>query len=253
MRWTRGYGVPVRAVAILAIVASTQAEQVTSELPANVLTNNLLLNQVLIANALTANALTSKALAANTPVYYALNNDPNARELLNYIVSCALPPSEVISLHVANATYDYNGELGLAPEWGQPGGRCNGQCRSWISGCVIARLGYLGTKASISLRGSNPALLTSLAVDRAYTDREAAYYGDIFSQPQKIYACLSPGQTEVPRVCGPSIANCAVHVVSTCDKVCVPFTLDGAFIECQAAGQHYLGSVTVFLNQSSNR
>src|SRR6185437_3209897 len=72
---------------------------------------------VTTSNALTGNALTGNALTGNALTGNALT-DPNAREVLKYIVSCALPKGESVEFTVGSKDYEYNGELGLAPEWG---------------------------------------------------------------------------------------------------------------------------------------
>ena len=197
------------------------------------------------------------ALVDNALVDNALN-DPNARELYKYIVSCALPADAQVVHTIGDETYVFDGGLGLAPEWGEMGGSCDAECRSWVSGCVIARLDYLGQHVLISVRGDNDGLHTTKQERKDYKKPEATYYGDIFAQPQKIYACLAPGKTQIPRVCGPSIADCVVDVQGYCPTLCGHREDDGAYPECREAptvkpsgqikpGKKHVGSVTVFL------
>ena len=92
-----------------------------------------------------------------------------------------------------------------------------------------------------------------------FTHREATYYGDIFSQPQVRYACLSPGETSNPRVCGPSLDDCVMDVVGACDAACDLPESTGAFPKCRDKPRNLLswlwpqdtksfaGSITVFL------
>jgi hypothetical protein len=220
----------------------------TQALTNNALTNNALTNNALTNNALTNNALTNNAL-----------EDPNARELLTYIVSCALPEEETLTYVADDGTvYDFDGALGLAPEWGRPHGRCNETCQQWVSACVLARLDYLGQHVSISIRGQDDALATTAEERAAYTHREATYYGNIFSQPQRFLGCLSPGETGDPRVCGPSLDDCVIEFTGTCDDVCNRPRWDGAFPNCHGPADHghghghhgnmgYVGAITVFL------
>jgi hypothetical protein len=203
-------------------------------------------------NALLENALLENALLENSLV------DPNARELFKYIVSCALPEDAQISIPVEGVTYTFDGKLGLAPEWGEEGGSCDEECRSWISGCVISRLDYLGEHVLISVRGKNSGLASTPQERAEYSHIEATYYGDIFSHPQKIFACLPPGKSDIPRVCGPSLDDCAVDVQGSCEDLCGNQRNDGSYPNCREAGtvdkhgkvhkgEKHVGSVTVFL------
>jgi len=234
-----------------------QGEALTQNaLTQNALTQNALTQNALTQNALTQNALTQNALTQNALTQNALN-DPNARELFSYIVSCALPEGETLSyLADDGVTYSFEGSLGLAPEWSKPHARCNETCQQWVSGCVLSRLDYLGQHVEISIRGQNPALATTWEERHEYTQREATYYGNIFAQPQRFLACLSPGETGDPRVCGPSLEGCAVTITGSCDEVCGAPRVDGSFPDCRGSSDHaragraqlaYTGSVTVFL------
>jgi hypothetical protein len=223
----------------------------------NALALNALSDNALALNALALNALSEETLVKNPLVGNTLT-DPNAREVFKYIVSCALPANEVIDATNSAGSFSFPGGLGLAPEWGVHGGSCGSQCQEWVSACVISRLDFLGEPLEISLRGDNPALAASLFERATYTDREATYYGDIFSVPQRLFACLSPGQTEDTRVCGPTIQGCGVDVLGSCADFCGPPRLDGSFPDCRGPRANdgvpwfggediYPGSITVYL------
>src|ERR1044071_1384054 len=77
-------------------------------LTANALTANALTANALTANALTANALTANALTANALTANGLR-DPLGRELLRYVVSCALPDGAGVTVHVDGTTYQFAG------------------------------------------------------------------------------------------------------------------------------------------------
>ena len=85
------------------------------------------------------------------------------------------------------------------------------------------------------MRGDNPALAISKQEAKKYTVGEATYFGNVFTAPapQRRYACLYPGQTEIPRVCGPTIQGCVVDVDASCDQVCGPQRADGSFPDCR--------------------
>jgi hypothetical protein len=233
------------------------AVEAPNALTSNALTSNALTSNALTSNALTSNALTSNALTSNALTSNALQ-DPEARLFLKYVVSCALPKGKRLDVNVSGDTYRFDGAVGLAPSWGDAKGHCDAACRGWVSGCVLARVNHLGAEVPISLRGSKPALSSTPEERQAFSEREATYYGDVFATPQLRYACLSPGEAEIPRVCGPSIDGCVVSVVGSCDGACEGAKSDGSFPTCrdhvrQANGKFPLGtlvfpgSVTVFL------
>jgi hypothetical protein len=238
---------------------TTQEAALTNNaLTNNALTNNALTNNALTNNALTNNALTNNALTNNALTNNALTNnaltDANARELLKYLVSCALPANQSISLNAEGTTYTFPGGLGLAPEWGEPNGQCDNDCQEWVSACLLARVDFLGVTREISVRGDNPALTPTFAELLLYSNREATYFGNVFTapEPQRRYACLSPGKTEDTRVCGPSLEGCVVDVEASCNKVCGLPRLDGSFPDCRPGDGGwddpiYHGSITVFL------
>jgi hypothetical protein len=230
---------------------ATTRSAVTAEnaLTANALTANALTANALTANALTANALTANALTANALTANGLR-DPLGRQLLKYVVSCALPDGQSVSIRVDGQRYDFPGSLGLASEWGRTGGSCDGSCQRWVSACVLARVDAAGVERLISVRGDNRALRPDLRELLQYRQREATYYGNLFADGQPRYLCLSPGATSDDRVCGPSLADCPMTVVGECDDVCSDRGLFGTFSDCRTSrhgGRSYAETVTVFL------
>jgi hypothetical protein len=224
---------------------------VENALTANALTANALTANALTANALTANALTANALTANALTANALR-DPLARELLKYVVSCALGEDDVVAVRVDGQRYEFPGDLGLAREWGGWHGRCDGECQRWVSACVLARVDAAGVKRLISIRGDNRALRPEDNELRRFTDREAAYYGNLFVRNQPRYMCLSPGKTSNERVCGDSLDDCPMTVVGSCDDACDDEGRYGSFVDCSDKGRarrgtQYHESITVFL------
>jgi len=221
--------------------ATQQAAVTTNALVQNALVQNALVQNALVQNALIQNALVQNALVQNALIQNALTGSDltsaNSREVFSYIVSCALPEGAAIVIGDDQGnTYEFDGELGLTPEWGQPGGSCDKECQEWVSACVIARLDYLGKKRDISLRGDNPALAVSKHEAAKYGTGEATYFGDIFTapEPMRLYAALYPGQTEDTRVCGPSVQSCgALDIEASADQVCGPQAADGSFPNCR--------------------
>jgi len=213
----------------------------------NSLTSNSLTSNSLTSNSLTSNSLTASSLTAGSPVTLTLADDPLARQLFKYVVGCALPPSATINVTLGGTSYSFTGELGLAPEWGNPAGVCDAKCKNWVSGCVLSRVNYLGEAVEISLRGNLPALSASALEKSLYPLREAAYFGDIFASPQVRYACTSPSSLLISRVCGPSTIDCVMDVLGDCTTFCDKPKGDGSFPNCGPdKSSNFVGSVTVF-------
>jgi len=232
------------------------AKHSADALAANALTANALTANALTANALTANALTANALTANALTANALTanglRDPLGRQLMKYVVSCALPDGESVAVTVDGTDYTFDGSLGLAPEWGQRHGRCDLACQRWVSACVLARVDAEGIERMISIRGDNKALRPAPRELRDFPVREATYYGNVFAAGQPRYLCLPPGLTSDHRVCGESLADCPMTVVGSCGDVCEDVGRFGAFEECRTAGstrhaEVFDESITVFL------
>jgi hypothetical protein len=229
----------------------TAAVIAANALTANALTANALTANALTANALTANALTANALTANALTANGLR-DPLGRELLKYVVSCALGKDDEVSFKIDGARYTFPGSLGLAPAWGEKNGSCDGSCQRWVSACVLARVDAAGIKRDISIRGASWALMPERNELRKYTQREATYFGNLFVKGQPRFMCLSPGQDGNERVCGDSMTDCPMTVVGSCDDACLFEGMFGAFQGCSDAGRVrrgnvYAESITVFL------
>jgi hypothetical protein len=204
-------------------------------LTANALTANALTANALTANALTANALTANALLGNELTASALK-DEASRDVLRYVVGCALSAGAVLDLGDSEASRVYYGELGLAPEWGEEGGSCDAECQGWVSACVLARINAKGVSVPISVRGMSKALQSTEVEEQKFGAREATYFGNVFVSPQLRHACLSPGQTSIPRVCGVEPSElCVVGIVGNCADACKEEADDGSFEYCSSA------------------
>jgi hypothetical protein len=222
----------------------------------NGLIGNGLVGNGLVGNGLVGNGLTTNGLVGNGLVGNGANagvlSDPAAREFLKYVVSCALNSQQSLTFAVGGTTYTLSGEMGLAPQWGFPNGSCDGSCQRWVSACVLSRVDAAGVHREISIRGLNPALRPTWTELIQYTKREATYFGNLFIAGQPRFVCLSPGQTQDERACGPSLADCPMTVVGSCDQDCIFQGPLGDFELCSDAGrshsgQTYLESITVYL------
>jgi hypothetical protein len=171
---------------------------------------------------------------------------------LKYVVSCALDADQSFSVTVDDQTYTFQGLTGLAPEWGEAGGSCDETCQRWVSACVLARVDFYGVHRDISIRGAHPALRAVPHEMQNYRSSEATYYANLFRYPQDRFACLSPGQTEIPRVCGGSLDNCPMTLVgSSCSDACERPGTQGSFANCNTkddqSGDVFSEAITVFL------
>ncbi|WP_437520606.1 hypothetical protein WME79_27285 [Sorangium sp. So ce726] len=218
-----------------------QGVLVENALTSNALTSNALTSNALTSNALTSNALTSNALTSNALTSNALR-DPLARELLKYVVSCALPRGAHLDVNIDGVVHGFDGELGLHKNWGDMGGSCDNACKTWVSACVLSRINHLGIATPISMRGNKSELSSDWAERMAYPRREGAYYGNIFANPPIYYACLSPEQNSIERVCGPSLDDCALTVVGTCRDACDIPQGDGSYPNCRDHVRNWCGS-----------
>ena len=224
-------------------ISQTQQDAMTS----NGLTSNGLTSNGLTSNGLTSNGLTSNGLTSNSLVMNTLISDPKAREVLSYIVSCALPANDYIDLTINGTPQRYYGGLGIAPEWHKGAGSCNEACQFAVSSCVMARVNYLGQQVEISMRGGP----THLGPDNrqelnTYTEREAAYFGNIFRNPEELFFCLPAGEYSLPRVCGPFIYDCALKYVGSCNCA-VDNNGYGEYDICDFPGHPDVSPITVFL------
>jgi hypothetical protein len=199
------------------------------------------------ANGFAANGFAANGFAANglplSPSAAAMARDPGSRELFKYIVSCALPEGELLTLEDQGQTYTFGGALGVAPEW--LNGACDVSCQRWVTACVLARVNHLGQHVAISIRGENRALAVQPHEMQEYTTREATYYGNFFQPISEVYTCLPPNATSILRVCGASLSDCPMTVAGSCRAVCGGPGQNLTFRDC-AATTAALASRTTF-------
>lgn len=230
------------------IATSEQAAFTRNAFTRNALTASALTRDRRATAALTGSPLTSSALAKSREVMSALR-DPLAREFLTYAASCALPEGQSVQVTLNGETHVFEGELGLAPEWGRAHGQCNARCQGWVSACMLARVNYLGESVPLSMRGNHKALESRPEERAAFPHREAAYFGDLFAPEQLRFACKSPGSTLIRRVCGGTgedTDGCIVDVLGDCDDLCGKPASDGSFRNCTAGRRTIPTTVTIF-------
>ena len=161
----------------------------------------------LSANRLSANSLSPLSAAANSsaasrlaasriagaqiePNRYAANSESaqdflasdEGREVLSFIVSCALPEgTTLVATLPDNSTQEFFGEFNLASEWLEHPLKKAG--RGWVSACLFARVNASSVPLAISFRGPHPQLALVPGEDTGWTLEEGAFYGDYFVAP----------------------------------------------------------------------
>ncbi|MFS8065243.1 MAG: hypothetical protein ACMG6S_02605 [Byssovorax sp.] len=219
---------------------------------ANALNVNALNANALNANALALNAINASALdvnALNPTELSALKHPGEAgylsRQLMKYVVSCALGPAQSFSFSWTDILGDvhaeiYPGQLGLATSWSQAPLDLQGQ--QWISACLASRVNWYGVSVTLSSRGSHPALdKESLDETLTYATEEGAFWGNLFTSPPSVFACsdtLGIAHARAKqRDCaaghidqGGNIQECGIlHIVGSCAAYCQPLDLFGAY------------------------
>ncbi len=199
--------------------STSQAVTAHNKLAANKLAANKLAANKLAANKLAANKLAANKLALNPAGAGDLIATEDGRDVLSYIVSCAIDSTMSLVAHTQDActaatdclpdptvpfsatcdsnkcTYEFPGGLALAPHWLDH--ELDEDGKGWISACLFARVNAHDTSEEISLRGPNKALTVSPDEATLYDVEEGAFYGNAFTpgnDPPNWIACEGEGQ-----------------------------------------------------------
>jgi hypothetical protein len=196
-----------------AIVADDTSETSSNVVAHNRLAANRLAANRLAANRLAANRLGTTQLSNGTALSDSANDllaTADGREVLTYLVSCALPTGTNL---IASDNTEFDGEIGVAPQWLD--GQLDPDGQRWVSACVFARVSDLDVAIPISMRGPNDALQASADEVANWTIQQGAFYGLLFtgdsaSGPEWL-ACSGADAAEaetVDRICAsPDPAN----------------------------------------------
>src|SRR5262245_40223696 len=146
-------GVEMRALLVVAFASSflacvdedplegttTQSVVGENKLAGNKLAGNKLAGNKLAGNKLAGNKLAGNKLEINVGGAAALLATADGREVLSYIVSCALPAGMSLVATASDGTvYEFPGEIGLARSWlHHPLSEIG---KGWISACLFARV-----------------------------------------------------------------------------------------------------------------
>jgi hypothetical protein len=167
-----------------------------STAPGKLATNKLATNRLspfsAAANNATASNLAGSPVASAQlgPNQYAANPEttrdflttPQGREVLSYIVGCALPNGlTLVATGTDGTVFEFFGEVGLAEEWLHHPLHKAG--RGWVSACLFARVNDQDVSVPISMRGPHEALDTTPDEEAGWPLEEGAFYGDYFVAP----------------------------------------------------------------------
>ena len=250
----------MRSIALIGVVFSIgcadelpiESESVSSVIVLNKLATNKLATNKLATNKLATNKLATNKLATNRFVLNPQNagellSTPDGREVLTYLVGCAMPEGQILVGTHDGTTYEFYGELGLAPGWLRH--RLDPAGRGWVSACMFSRVNINNVALPVSLRGPTRKLDTSPEERAAWTLEEGAFYGNLFTpgdQPIDWIACRGEDQAAgetgglVERDCAePDPANpgktlCGFTYAGDCgtfaeDEVCEDFSTRGTY------------------------
>jgi hypothetical protein len=209
--------------------------------------NRLALNRLAL-NRLALNGVISGGMGAGE-----LLATEEGREILAYVVQCALAEDDVLTATVDEQTYEFPGLLGLAPAWEhQPIGL---DAQRLISACLLAHVNALGVSVSISVRAHG--VVTSTPDERRdYPVYEGTFFGQLFDgQTMWAYACQGSlgeaarehSEDRALRRCTDDTTECAITAVGRCRDVCQKRSEDEGWTECWAQGVLYEDAISVYL------
>lgn len=184
---------------------------------------------------------TSVVMAKEFPLRNeSLAQTAQGRQLLKYMVTCALPAADSVFVMVDGKEYRFQGKLGWVPDWVNRA-MTDAEKRK-MSACMAAHTNFFQKTVQISLRADGPvvpeSLRTTPAERGAYPFFEGGFFGNYFLANPVSYVCLgdiSQGREQhlenLFRVCTqeqksiPGYSRCNFKIVGLCkDK---PFVQEG--------------------------
>jgi hypothetical protein len=169
-------------------------EEALGSRESSVTSSNRLTMNHLEASSLAVTQLSTAALTSNgsTLAQSRLLKSKKSRDVLVYLVKCALPSGQSISGSSGGKSYTFSGLIGLAPDWVST--PLSTSARRWVSACILAHVNGYSEQVPISLRGDHPALTTTDAEVVQYGVEEMSFYGDIFGSSDKsMFVCAGSG------------------------------------------------------------
>jgi len=223
----------------------------------------------LAANKLSAAKLRAARLGDGTLASATANlsGTQDGREVLSYVMSCALGAGDSLSVPALSAALPKQtvaGSIGLAPKWKtQP---LSAAEKRWVSACVLSRTNLYGVEVKLSMRGSASALGLVLGESLGYLLVEGAFYGDLFKPQPEMYACSSllketglPFSTLSARACSvpaagtPKMTACGFTYTGACGVLDLGVGpactgLGAPYAHCRGGTRYYDEVITVSLS-----
>lgn len=181
-----------KAFAIAVLVAGC-ADPVTQE-PNGRVTYNAISFSDVTANHAAMTELASKKFSLNNPAAASMLNSSDSRQVLEYLIGCALPKGQAFTVNAGGQTFTFQGDVGLAKSWKST--KLTAKEKRWISACMLARINNQGQLMKVSLRGPHHALHVTQAETARFNQEEGVFYGDIFTGTAPIigWSCRGAAQ-----------------------------------------------------------
>lgn len=141
-------------------------------------TNKIALNKI-ATNQISSNKIATNGILLNENTSQELLATADGREVLSYVIGCAIPANVTLIGKYAGVTYQFQGDIGLAPSWLKQPLRETDQ--RWVSACLISRVNLFEIPVSISIRGPHAALKVTQNEARDYSAEEGAFFGNVFT------------------------------------------------------------------------
>ncbi|MBA2542493.1 MAG: hypothetical protein H0V17_22820 [Deltaproteobacteria bacterium] len=178
------------------LMIASCANTVTESEPNERVTYNAISFADVTANQAAINELGSKKFSLNNAAAVSMLSSQGSREVLEYLVGCALPAGQAFTVHAAGTTYTFAGDVGLAKSWKST--KLSAKQQRWISACMFARINNQDQLLKISMRGPHHALHVTSAETSRFTQEEGVYYGNLFTGELPIvgWSCRGKAQAQ---------------------------------------------------------
>jgi hypothetical protein len=190
--------------------------------------------------------------------------DPGEVALWETLIYCALPKGKSVQKTIGGVTLTFEGWLGFAPEWAD--GPCETeQCQEWISACIGGKFNEWGLPVKVVFSPSEPTPADGAGGggdgNDEYSVEDGAFYGNVFTGDQLLYACHGRGRdplVNVFRRCAQHPDECQVIDAGECAQACEGLR-DGTYTwaKCHAeqrgaggrfpVGSHAFRDITVYV------
>ncbi len=194
-------GAIVGLVGCAELAGDTDSEQLFAVQSENGLTMNGLTMNGLTMNGMTMNGLTMNGLTMNgltmnglmavngLSTTSGLMTTAGGRDVVKYMVKCALPAGDSITKQDQNGTsFTFPGGIGVAPEL--KNGPCDVACQERVSACMLAHVNNSGTNIDIWI-DSEGAIGWGTSPDFPY--QEGSFFGNLFPNPWQGFYCNGKG------------------------------------------------------------